>query len=719
LNLCINGLIASQGFQQIKISKSGIIMQLPALHAQTGICQVALRQIKMLSVFFLLLCGIGVAEARLSNWENSAQSFMDSGGTFSCSGCHISPQNENGSLIMSTPSSVAFETTEVNLDLSGFATPSPADHSAYWQYQIIGGSGELLKNDVGDDVGNNTSRTITINFPEGKDSLQIRYCLLDGDGTFDSDDRFWNCGTETVTRETSTANSNTAPVANADSFVYSDQGASQVFNVLSNDSDVNGDALSVVLDSATSSQGNTLQLSGNSVAYLAQDVLTSNDFFSYRAQDPSGALSDLVEVTLTPSDQDGDGIVDALDNCPIFPNPDQSDLDSDLIGDLCDPDGTLGAPFVSGRQLVETVCLTCHLNGVSGAPLFNDDAAWDARIQAAGGQPEDLLTSVLNGRGSMPSFASAYSTQDLLQAIRYLSGKEDTGDVPPDAIVDTDLDGVADDLDNCPMVPNADQLNSDDNSVGDACEPTADRDGDGIPFNVDDDDGNATRLLATYPNTNNRTVFTSANSLALGQVARAFAESNESQQVAVVLPEAAFTQGVGLVFPGITVMTDAGHSSLMGIINLSAQTDSGETQIIIQLSSNLPLNPVIRVFDTSSGMWSDFSIASLGRIASARVTASGCPIGDSPNYQVGLTAGLECLRLTVQDGSANDADGVTNSQVELIFNIARKTLGDGGPITVDLNPSKSGGGSAGPWILFILLMTRLLLNSGSLMRTRR
>jgi hypothetical protein len=37
-------------------------------------------------------------------------------------------------------------------------------------------------------------------------------------------------------------------------------------------------------------------------------------------------------------DSDRDGIIDALDNCPSAPNPDQRDLDGDGLGDLCDPD---------------------------------------------------------------------------------------------------------------------------------------------------------------------------------------------------------------------------------------------------------------------------------------------------------------------------------------------------------------------------------------------
>ena len=37
-------------------------------------------------------------------------------------------------------------------------------------------------------------------------------------------------------------------------------------------------------------------------------------------------------------DGDGDGVVDCADNCPTVPNPDQSDLDGDLLGDMCDPE---------------------------------------------------------------------------------------------------------------------------------------------------------------------------------------------------------------------------------------------------------------------------------------------------------------------------------------------------------------------------------------------
>jgi hypothetical protein len=40
---------------------------------------------------------------------------------------------------------------------------------------------------------------------------------------------------------------------------------------------------------------------------------------------------------ITGHDEDGDGIPDALDNCPHVANPDQTDRDGDGVGDACDP----------------------------------------------------------------------------------------------------------------------------------------------------------------------------------------------------------------------------------------------------------------------------------------------------------------------------------------------------------------------------------------------
>jgi hypothetical protein len=56
----------------------------------------------------------------------------------------------------------------------------------------------------------------------------------------------------------------------------------------------------------------------------------------------SDGVSNYVEfqtpLFLPPADSDGDGIADGIDNCPVIPNADQADNDSDGLGDACDDD---------------------------------------------------------------------------------------------------------------------------------------------------------------------------------------------------------------------------------------------------------------------------------------------------------------------------------------------------------------------------------------------
>jgi hypothetical protein len=82
----------------------------------------------------------------------------------------------------------------------------------------------------------------------------------------------------------------------------------------------------------------------------------STDFPTTTPFDGSyNGMEDAFLTKLSPSDQDNDGIADALDNCIDVFNPDQTDTDADALGDACDTDddndgvidGVDNCPFIA------------------------------------------------------------------------------------------------------------------------------------------------------------------------------------------------------------------------------------------------------------------------------------------------------------------------------------------------------------------------------------
>jgi MYXO-CTERM domain-containing protein len=67
-----------------------------------------------------------------------------------------------------------------------------------------------------------------------------------------------------------------------------------------------------------------------------------------RGEDPSGNVATALCEHLLDPDTDGDGVPDSVDNCPFDPNPDQSDVNSSGMGDVCDPDPFAGMHTAGG-----------------------------------------------------------------------------------------------------------------------------------------------------------------------------------------------------------------------------------------------------------------------------------------------------------------------------------------------------------------------------------
>ncbi len=208
------------------------------------------------------------------------------------------------------------------------------------------------------------------------------------------------------------------------------------------------------------------------------------------ADDEDGPLGDL----------DNDGVANDDDNCPEIANSDQSDIDGDGPGDVCDDDID-GDEIVNDDDNCPSVANVDQTNtdvDLETARLANPDGA----ISACGVRviPEEVVLDELgdacdddlDGDGVPNDSDNCVSTPNALQ----LDFNDDgIGDACQD---DTDEDLVPDAYDNCPEVCNAPlelgqpQADIDGDLLGDPCDP--DRDGDGL---TNDDEIN---LHGTNPN---------------------------------------------------------------------------------------------------------------------------------------------------------------------------------------------------------------------------
>ena len=169
------------------------------------------------------------------------------------------------------------------------------------------------------------------------------------------------------------------------------------------------------------------------------------------------------------------------DNCAVDFNPDQYDIDSDEIGDLCD-----NCPYVPNRDQdnscpgvpddideIGTACDNCPCIDNPGQEDLDTDGVGDVCDNCVATFNSDQLDS--DGSDCSDGFPDGWGDAcDNCPAVC----NPGQGDL--------DFDGVGDECDNCAQIANPDQLDGDGDGLGDACDPCI-ADGD-IAENEPDDD---------------------------------------------------------------------------------------------------------------------------------------------------------------------------------------------------------------------------------------
>jgi hypothetical protein len=198
------------------------------------------------------------------------------------------------------------------------------------------------------------------------------------------------------------------------------------------------------------------------------------------------------------TDDDNDGILDEQpDNCRFVANPDQTDTDSDDIGDACDDSTTettlalcvdgidndsndvvdlTDANCAAFRPTVTVIKHVENLFGSTGtAGMFSMVVKYIGDVFTTFPGNETGVITPLSGAGSF----EVSETENPLYAMTttgncagtLVAGESATCTVTNTA-KDTDDDEVFDGNDNCPLVANTDQLDSDHDGIGDVCDET-------------------------------------------------------------------------------------------------------------------------------------------------------------------------------------------------------------------------------------------------------
>lgn len=192
---------------------------------------------------------------------------------------------------------------------------------------------------------------------------------------------------------------------------------------------------------------------------------------------------------LASNDFDEDGVLNMVDNCPCFPNPDQGDIDRDGFGDECDNCRKRYNPDQEDfdRDGVGDECDNCIFEKNPGQEDTDNDGIGDACDYCPYDFDKTNEYTIVNdsiyvGLACDPDIdhdGIPNELDDDMDGDGWPNVRDNCPRKYNPNQVDSDLDGIGDDCDNCQLKSNPGQEDKDHDGIGDVCDD--DQDGDEIP----------------------------------------------------------------------------------------------------------------------------------------------------------------------------------------------------------------------------------------------
>jgi len=217
---------------------------------------------------------------------------------------------------------------------------------------------------------------------------------------------------------------------------------------------------------------------------------TRNTIFSINSNTEKYSLS-FTDNPFYNSDIDKDLIDNEKDNCPFTYNKDQSDVDSDLIGDVCDLDNAVKNFYEKDRDGDGLGDISDNCPNVYNPQQIDSNA--DKRGDLCADDDGDGVIGYRDNCISTPNADQRDVNVNLVgDACEFDKDKDEIFDSVDNCItisnyeqIDVDNDGIGDECDNCELY-NPRQIDKNHNGMGDRCEEEEkykkenDEDGDGV-----------------------------------------------------------------------------------------------------------------------------------------------------------------------------------------------------------------------------------------------